>query len=177
MGNGKKNSSNGNSTQFALHQARWRGWPAGQLDIYIYIYPPPSPWGEHGVLNIFSPSSCQVLCKIDYSARFANHRRPPVFGSWVGIPCLHSVPESYTIESRGSLGGGLGAMLGSKIGLGSSLGAVLGPSWAQEPIKTPKSEEMSLQERPRASLGPPNLEPKSNINQHKINQKIYHFLK
>ena len=21
-----------------LSQARWRGWPAGQLDIYIYIY-------------------------------------------------------------------------------------------------------------------------------------------
>ena len=41
-------------------QARWRRWPAGQLD----IYPPPSPWGEHGVLDIFRPSSCQVLCKI-----------------------------------------------------------------------------------------------------------------
>ena len=36
------------------------GRPAGQL----YIYPPPSPWGEHGVLNSVSPSSCQVLCKI-----------------------------------------------------------------------------------------------------------------
>ena len=84
----------------------------------------------------------------------------------------------------GSLGGGLGAMLGSKIGLGSPLGRVLGPSWAQEPIKTPKgeaqepiktpkSEEMGLQEPPRASLGPPNLEPKSNINQHKKNMIIF----
>ena len=69
-----------------------------------------------------------------------------------GIPCLHSVPESYTIEVHsfglnlrgqdglswglvgaklgqvGSLGGGLGAMLGSKIGLGRLLGGVLGPS-------------------------------------------------
>ena len=88
----------------------------------------------------------------------------------------------------GSLGGGLGAMLGSKIGPGSPLGVIFGPSWAQEPIKTPKgeapepiktpkSEEMSLQERPRASLGPPNLEPKSNINQHKINKKHDNFLK
>ena len=127
-----------------------------------------------------------------------------------GIPCLHSVPESYTIELHsfglnlrgqdglswglvgaklgqvGSLGGGLGAMLGSKIGLGSPLGVIFGPSWAQEPIKTPKgeapepiktpkSEEVGLQERPRASLGPPNLEPKSNINQHKMKQKIIIF--
>ena len=87
----------------------------------------------------------------------------------------------------GSLGGGLGAMLGSKIGLGSPLGVIFGPSWAQEPmktpkgeapepIKTPKSEEVGLQERPRASLGPPNLEPKSNINQHKMKQKNDHFL-
>ena len=53
-------------------------------------------------------------------------------------------------------------MLGSKIGLGSPLGVIFRPSWAQEPIKTPKgeapepiktpkSEEMSFQERPRAS--------------------------
>ena len=87
----------------------------------------------------------------------------------------------------GSLGGGLGAMLGSKIGLGSPLGVIFRPSWAQEPIKTPKgeapepmktpkSEELGLQERPRASLGPPNLEPKSNINQHKIDQKNDLFL-
>ena len=86
----------------------------------------------------------------------------------------------------GSLGGGLGAMLGSKIGLGRLLGVIFGPSWAQEPMKTPKgeapepikttkSEEVGLQERPRASLGPPNLEPKSNINQHKMKQKNYHF--
>ena len=39
-------------------------------------------------------------------------------------------------------------MLGSKIGLGSPLGGVLGPSWAQEPIKTPKGEEMGLQGPP-----------------------------
>ena len=87
----------------------------------------------------------------------------------------------------GSLGGGLGAMLGSKIDPGSPLGVIFGPSWAQEPmktpkgeasepIKTPKSEEMGLQERPRASLGPPNLEQKSNINQHKLKQTNDHLL-
>ena len=86
----------------------------------------------------------------------------------------------------GSLGGDLGAMLGSKIGLGSLLGVIFGPSWAQEPMKTPKgeapepiktpqSEEVGLQERPRASLGPPNLEPKSNINQHTMKQTINIF--
>ena len=86
----------------------------------------------------------------------------------------------------GSLGGGLGAMLGSKIGPGSPLGVIFGPSWAQEPIKTPKgeapepiktpkSEEMGFQEPPRASLGPPNLEPKSNKNQDKINKKLIIF--
>ena len=81
-----------------------------------------------------------------------------------GIPCLHSMPDCYTIEVHsfglnfrgqdglswglvgaklgqvGSLGGGLGAMLGSKIGLGSPLGVIFRPSWAQEPIKTPKGE-------------------------------------
>ena len=128
-----------------------------------------------------------------------------------GIPCLHSVPESYTIEMHifglnlrsqdglswglvgaklgqvGSLGGGLGAMLGSKIGLGSPLGVIFRLSWAQEPIKTPKgevpepiktpqSEEMRFQDPPRASLGPPNLEPKSNINQHKMKQTNDNFL-
>ena len=87
-------------------------------------------------------------------------------------PCLHSMPDCYTIEVHsfglnlrgqdglswglvgaklgqvGSLGGGLGAMLGSKIGLGSPLGGVWGLSWAQEPIKTPRGEEMGLQGPP-----------------------------
>ena len=66
--------------------------------------------------------------------------------------CLQIAPKLTKnhpkICSRGSLGGGLGAMLGSKIGLGSPLGGVLGPSWAQEPIKTPRGEEMDLQGPP-----------------------------
>ena len=68
------------------------------------------------------------------------------------------------ICSRGSLVEGLGAMLGSKIGLGSPLEGVLGPSWAQEPIKTPKGEEMGLQ-------GPPWDPPTWSQNPSKINIK------
>ena len=48
----------------------------------------------------------------------------------------------------GSLGEGLAAMLGSKIGPGSPLGVIFGPSWAQEPIKTPRGEDMGFQRPP-----------------------------
>ena len=87
--------------------------------IYIYIY-------IFSTLRESPPPSC-------------------VLAVGFGIPCLHSVPESYTIAFRGSLGGGLGAMLGSKIGLGRPLGGVWGPSWPQEPIKTPKGETTGIQ--------------------------------
>ena len=46
---------------------------------------------------------------------------------------------------------------------------LLGLSWPQEPTSHRKAGSLD-------PLGPPNLEPKSNKNQHKINKKTNDFL-
>ena len=72
------------------------------------------------------------------------------------------------VSWRGS-GGHVGLKNRSWEASWGGLGAILGPRANQDPQGWGDGP-------PRASLGPPNLEPKSNINQHKIKQKNDHFL-
>ena len=92
-------------------------------------------------------------------------------------PLTNEIPRTIKDQPKicpqGPLGGfleALGRLLGGSWGaLGGLLGGSLGLYWAQEPTSHRKADSLD-------PLGPPNLEPKSNKNQHKINQKTSDLL-